>query len=82
MKYYHVDVFSEKPFSGNGLTVFIDTKDFDKSFMQTVTQEMRQFESIFLHQNWQQLFMHIVVENFFKYFIQFLKQYYVLNVQV
>src|SRR5215471_12939496 len=49
MKYFHVDVFSDKPYSGNGLTVFIDAKDFDKKFMQTVTQEMRQFESIFLH---------------------------------
>lgn len=50
MKYYHVDVFSDKPFSGNGLTVFIDPGEFDKTFMQTVTQEMRQFESIFLCQ--------------------------------
>ncbi|MGE5107871.1 MAG: PhzF family phenazine biosynthesis protein, partial [Sphingobacteriales bacterium] len=50
MKYFHVDVFSNKPYSGNGLTIFTDTKDLEKSFMQTVTQEMRQFESIFLHQ--------------------------------
>ena len=50
MEYYHVDVFAEKPFSGNGFTVFIDVKEFEKSYMQTVTQEMRQFESIFLHQ--------------------------------
>jgi PhzF family phenazine biosynthesis protein len=50
MKYFHVDVFSDKPYSGNGLTIFTDTKDLEKSFMQTVTQEMRQFESIFLNQ--------------------------------
>jgi trans-2,3-dihydro-3-hydroxyanthranilate isomerase len=50
MKYYHVDVFSDKPFSGNGLTVFTEAKDFDKAYMQSVTQEMRQFESIFLYQ--------------------------------
>lgn len=50
MNYYHVDVFSDKPYSGNGLTIFTDAKEFNKSFMQTVTQEMRQFESIFLHQ--------------------------------
>ena len=49
MNYYHVDVFSNKPYSGNGLTVFTDAKDFDKAFMQTLTQEIRQFESIFLH---------------------------------
>lgn len=48
MKYHHVDVFSDKPYSGNGLTVFIDAGDLEKSFMQTITQEMRQFESIFL----------------------------------
>lgn len=50
MKYYHLDVFTNKPFSGNGLTVFIDTKSLNKSLMQTITQEMRQFESIFLDQ--------------------------------
>jgi len=50
MKYYHVDVFSDKPYSGNGLTVFTDTKGLQKSAMQTITQEMRQFESIFLEQ--------------------------------
>jgi trans-2,3-dihydro-3-hydroxyanthranilate isomerase len=48
MKYYHVDVFSKQPYSGNGLTIFIDTPDLEKSRMQTITREMRQFESIFL----------------------------------
>ena len=48
MKYYHLDVFTDKPFSGNGLTVFTDAQNFDKGLMQIVTQEMRQFESIFL----------------------------------
>lgn len=50
MKYYHVDVFSERPYSGNGLTIFTDIPDLDKSFMQTITREMRQFESIFLRE--------------------------------
>ena len=50
MKYYHVDVFSDKKFSGNGLTVFADVNGLDKKFMQTLTQEMRQFESIFFYQ--------------------------------
>ena len=50
MKYYHVDVFSDKKFSGNGLTVFADAERLDKKFMQTLTQEMRQFESIFFYQ--------------------------------
>ncbi|KOP39836.1 PhzF family phenazine biosynthesis protein [Flavobacterium sp. WLB] len=49
MKYHHVDVFSDKPFSGNGLTIFINENPLDKSLMQTITQEMRQFESIFLN---------------------------------
>jgi trans-2,3-dihydro-3-hydroxyanthranilate isomerase len=31
------------------LTIFTDTKDLKKSSMQTITQEMRQFESIFLN---------------------------------
>ena len=50
MKYYHVDVFSKRPYSGNGLTIFTDIPDLEKSVMQTITQEMRQFESIFLRE--------------------------------
>jgi trans-2,3-dihydro-3-hydroxyanthranilate isomerase len=46
--YYLVDVFSGKPFSGNGLTVFTEAEGLDKVTMQNLTQEMRQFESIFL----------------------------------
>ncbi len=47
--FYHVDVFSAEPFSGNGLTVFTESEAFDKEMMQNLTREMRQFESIFLH---------------------------------
>ena len=50
MKYYHVDVFSKRAYSGNGLTIFPDIPDLEKSFMQTITQEMRQFETIFLRE--------------------------------
>jgi trans-2,3-dihydro-3-hydroxyanthranilate isomerase len=50
MKYYHVDVFSKSPYSGNGLTIFTDIPELEKPFMQTITQEMRQFESIFLRE--------------------------------
>jgi len=46
--FYHVDVFSPTPLSGNGLTVFTDAGAFTDEFMQRITQEMRQFESIFL----------------------------------
>jgi PhzF family phenazine biosynthesis protein len=44
----HVDVFTRTPFSGNGLTVFPDSAGLSAAQMQRVTQEMRQFESIFL----------------------------------
>lgn len=47
--YYHVDVFSKNPFSGNGLTIFPGADKLDKKFMQLLTQEMRQFESIFFY---------------------------------
>ncbi|WP_259065098.1 PhzF family phenazine biosynthesis protein [Mucilaginibacter sp. X4EP1] len=48
LTYHHVDVFSDKPFSGNGLTVFLETENIFSELMLTITQEMRQFESIFL----------------------------------
>jgi trans-2,3-dihydro-3-hydroxyanthranilate isomerase len=44
----HVDVFTRAPFSGNGLTVFPESDGLSAAQMQRVTQEMRQFESIFL----------------------------------
>ncbi|MBC8087809.1 MAG: PhzF family phenazine biosynthesis protein, partial [Phycisphaerae bacterium] len=34
--------------TGNGLTVFLGTDEWSASLMQRVTQEMKQFESIFL----------------------------------
>jgi len=46
--YYHVDVFTDRPFSGNGLTVFTEAEGLSKTAMLRLTQEMRQFESIFL----------------------------------
>jgi predicted PhzF superfamily epimerase YddE/YHI9 len=48
MRYYHVDVFSAQPFSGNGLIVFPDAGELSTAEMQVLTKEMRQFESIFL----------------------------------
>jgi PhzF family phenazine biosynthesis protein len=44
----HLDVFTRAPFSGNGLTVFPESDGLSAAQMQRVTQEMRQFESIFL----------------------------------
>jgi trans-2,3-dihydro-3-hydroxyanthranilate isomerase len=46
--YRHVDVFSKTPFSGNGLIVFPESVGLPGEVMQRITQEMRQFESIFL----------------------------------
>jgi trans-2,3-dihydro-3-hydroxyanthranilate isomerase len=48
LSYYHVDVFTGQPLSGNGLTVFTDAGHLSQTSMQRLTQEMRQFESIFL----------------------------------
>jgi PhzF family phenazine biosynthesis protein len=45
---FHVDVFATRPLTGNGLAVFVDTEQWSTSVMQQLTQEMRQFESIFL----------------------------------
>ena len=49
MDYYHVDVFSPSPFSGNSLTVFPDSElSNDAGLFSSITKEMRHFESIFL----------------------------------
>jgi PhzF family phenazine biosynthesis protein len=45
---FHVDVFGTAPLTGNGLTVLLNTEHWSTSAMQRLTQEMRQFESIFL----------------------------------
>jgi PhzF family phenazine biosynthesis protein len=45
---FHVDVFASGPLSGNGLTVFLGAERWATAQMQKLTQEMRQFESIFL----------------------------------
>ena len=50
LKYHHVDVFSSRPLSGNGVTVFQLRKTLPTALMQELTREMRQFESIFVLQ--------------------------------
>jgi trans-2,3-dihydro-3-hydroxyanthranilate isomerase len=50
LKYHHVDVFSSKPFSGNGVIVFRLREALPTAVMQELTREMRQFESIFVLQ--------------------------------
>jgi PhzF family phenazine biosynthesis protein len=44
------DVFGTKPYSGNSLAVFAGAGGFAATQRQTITQEMRHFESIFLHE--------------------------------
>lgn len=48
LPYRHVDVFAHQPFSGNGLAVFPDAAGLGARHMLRLTQELRQFESIFL----------------------------------
>jgi hypothetical protein len=45
---FHVDVFATGPLTGNGLAVFLGTDGWPAPAMQRLTQEMKQFESIFL----------------------------------
>jgi len=46
--FFHVDVFATQPLTGNGLSVFLHTEGWSAAAMQRMTQEMKQFESIFL----------------------------------
>jgi len=49
LPFWLVDVFAREPLSGNGLSVFILDEELPTHAMQRITQEMRQFETIFLH---------------------------------
>ena len=48
LRYRHVDVFAPAPLSGNGLAVFPDATGLGAALMLRLTQELRQFESVFL----------------------------------
>ncbi len=48
LDYLHVDVFSSGPYGGNSLPVFYDAPELTAAQMLTITQELRQFEAIFL----------------------------------
>jgi trans-2,3-dihydro-3-hydroxyanthranilate isomerase len=48
MHFRHVDVFAERPLTGNGLVVFFDAENLSADDMHALTREMRQFEAIFL----------------------------------
>ena len=48
LAWVHADVFCDAPLGGNGLCVFRPDRPLDDDTMLRLTQEMRQFESIFL----------------------------------
>ena len=48
MLIYHADVFSKRPYAGNGLTVVFYDNELDSELMQTIACEFKQFETIFL----------------------------------
>ena len=48
LAYAHVDVFSQTPYGGNSLPVFLDAGELRATQMLQITQELRHFESIFL----------------------------------
>lgn len=56
MDYYHIDVFSSQPLSGNGLTAIFCEKDLEKQYMQKLAQEFKQFETVFLRQTGEKSF--------------------------
>ncbi|QES58478.1 PhzF family phenazine biosynthesis protein [Streptomyces venezuelae] len=48
MRYHHVDVFTDRPYSGNSLAVFPDADPLTGAQMRSITRELRHFESVFL----------------------------------
>jgi PhzF family phenazine biosynthesis protein len=48
LQFRQVDVFADKALAGNGLAVIITNQPLDTDLMQSLTRELRQFETIFL----------------------------------
>jgi trans-2,3-dihydro-3-hydroxyanthranilate isomerase len=48
LRFFQTDVFAPRPFTGNGLGVFPEAVALSGGQMQVLTQELRQFECIFL----------------------------------
>jgi len=49
MRYYHVDVFSDAPLGGNGLTVVFPDAGMDGSAFLEIAREFKQFETSFIY---------------------------------
>ncbi len=47
-RYLHLDVFTDRPFEGNQLAVFLDARGLDGPAMRTLTREMNFSESTFI----------------------------------
>ncbi len=48
MQYYHLDVFSQTPLGGNGLTVVLASSDMEGDLMLKMAQEFKQYETAFV----------------------------------
>lgn len=48
LTYHHVDVFADRPYTGNSLAVFLDPPPLDARQMLAITQELRHFETVFV----------------------------------
>lgn len=48
LEYRHVDVFSQSPYGGNSLPVFLESRGLTAGQMLSITKELRHFEAIFL----------------------------------
>jgi trans-2,3-dihydro-3-hydroxyanthranilate isomerase len=48
MKYYHVDVFSDKVLAGNGVTIVFPDRDIGPDMMLEIAREFKQFETVFV----------------------------------
>lgn len=46
--YHHVDVFAERPYTGNSLAVFVDPPPLTSGQMARITRELRHFETVFV----------------------------------
>jgi len=49
--YFHVDVFSDVPYAGNSVAVFVDPPPLTDRQLLSVTQELRHFETIFVRRS-------------------------------
>jgi len=48
LPFWLIDVFAREPLSGNSLCVFLIDQELPTAVMQSITREMRQFETIFI----------------------------------